>query len=95
MERVSYQEWQVRLSQARENPLYPLLPFFSHQWSDEQLTYMELNEQGKRPLISCEKTLAALKETSIICPPLDNRLLDIYFSHFIRSGFLDAPMVRI
>jgi thioester reductase-like protein len=92
MEQVSYEEWQVRLSKARENPLYPLLPFFSHKWSEEQLTYIELNEQGRRPLISCEKTLAALRGTSIICPPLDNKLLDTYFSYFIRSGFLDVPI---
>jgi malonyl CoA-acyl carrier protein transacylase len=94
MERVSYQEWQARLSQARENVLYPLVPFFSHKWSDQQLTYIELNEQGRRPLISCDQTLAALAGTSIICPPLDSKLLNTYFSYFIRSGFLEAPKVR-
>jgi thioester reductase-like protein len=95
MERVSYEEWQVRLSKARENPLYPLVPFFSHKWSDEQLTYIELNEQGRRPLISCEETLSALAETSIVCPPLDSKLLGTYFSYFIRSAFLEAPKVRV
>ncbi|HEY9740894.1 MAG TPA: thioester reductase domain-containing protein [Coleofasciculaceae cyanobacterium] len=95
MERVSYKEWQVRLSTARENPLYPLLPFFSQKWSDEQLTYIELNEQGRRPLISCEETLAALSATSIICPPLDSKLLNTYFSYFIRSGFVEPPKVAI
>jgi thioester reductase-like protein len=94
MEQVSYEEWQVQLSKARENPLYPLLPFFSHKWSEDQLTYIELNEQGRRPLISCEKTLAALRGTSIICPPLDNKLLDTYFSYFNRSGFLDVPIAE-
>jgi thioester reductase-like protein len=95
MERVSYEEWQVRLSKARENPLYPLVPFFSHKWSDDQLTYIELNEQGRRPLISCEETLTALAETSIVCPPLDSKLLGTYFSYFIRSAFLEAPKVRV
>jgi thioester reductase-like protein len=95
MERVSYEEWQVRLSKARENPLYPLVPFFSHKWSDDQLTYIELNEQGRRPLISCEETLSALAETSIVCPPLDSKLLGTYFSYFIRSAFLEAPKVRV
>ncbi|BDA68880.1 beta-ketoacyl synthase [Calothrix sp. PCC 7716] len=91
MERVSYEEWLLRLSNSRENPLYPLLPFFSHKWSSEQLTYIELNQQDKRPQISCEETLAALNGTSIVCPPLDARLLDTYFRYFIRSGFLEAP----
>ncbi|GAB1544681.1 hypothetical protein NUACC21_73570 [Scytonema sp. NUACC21] len=93
MERVSYKEWQMKLSQARDNVLYPLLPFFSHKWSNEQLTYIELNEQGRRPLIGCEHTLAALAGSSIVCPPLDSKLLNTYFSYFIRSGFLEAPKV--
>jgi malonyl CoA-acyl carrier protein transacylase len=95
MERVTFQEWLMRLSQSRDNPLYPLLPFFGHKWSDEQLTYIELNEQGKRPLIACEATLAALEDTSIVCPPLDSQLLGTYFSYFIHSGFLEAPTVAV
>jgi thioester reductase-like protein len=93
MKQVSYEDWQVQLSNARENPLYPLLPFFRHKWSKEQLTYIELNQQGRRPLISCEETLAALAGTSIVCPPLDSKLLETYFSYFIRSGFLEDPKV--
>jgi thioester reductase-like protein len=91
IDRVSFAEWQVRLSQERQNPLYPLLPFFSHRWAEQQLTYIELNEQGKRPLIGCEETLAALSETSIQCPPLDPKLLSTYFDYFIKSGFIEAP----
>jgi thioester reductase-like protein len=93
IEPVSYVEWQTRLSQQRDNPLYPLLPFFQHKWSDEQLTYIELNEQGKRPEIGYEDTLIALANSSIVCPPLDPKLLSVYFSYFIRSGFLEAPKV--
>lgn len=95
IEPVSYAEWQTRLSQQRDNPLYPLLPFFQHKWSDEQLTYIELNEQGKRPEIGYEDTLVALSNSSIVCPPLDPKLLSIYFSYFIRSGFLEAPRVGV
>ncbi|PSB67484.1 hypothetical protein C7B61_05920 [filamentous cyanobacterium CCP1] len=95
MERVSYEEWQLRLSQQRDNPLYPLLPFFRHRWSDQQLTYIELNEQGYRPEIGYEETLVALSGSSIVCPPLDEKLLQIYFSYFIRSGFLEAPKIRV
>jgi thioester reductase-like protein len=95
IEPVSYAEWQVRLSQQRDNPLYPLLPFFQHKWSDEQLTYIELNEQGKRPEIGYEDTLIALANSSIVCPPLDPKLLSVYFSYFIRSGFLEAPKVGV
>ena len=88
---VSYEDWQVQLSNARKNPLYPLLPFFYHRWPEEQLTYIELNQQVRRPRISCQETLTALAETSIVCPPLDSKLLDTYFSYLIRCGFLDPP----
>jgi len=91
IDQVSYDDWQVKLSHERHNPLYPLLPFFRHKWSAEQLTYMELNQQARRPQISCFETLSALAGTTIVCPPLDSKLLDTYFSYFIRSGFLDAP----
>ncbi|NDJ19426.1 type I polyketide synthase [Myxacorys almedinensis] len=95
MEKVSFQEWQVKLSQARDNPLYPLIPFFGQKWSEDQLTYIELNQQDKRPQITCEATIAALAGSSIDCPPQDAQLLSTYFSYFIRSGFLEAPKVGI
>jgi malonyl CoA-acyl carrier protein transacylase len=91
IEKVSYEDWQIQLSNSQENPLYPLLPFFRHKWSEQQLTYIELNEQGRRPEIGCEETLNALAGTAIVCPPLDSKLLETYFSYFIRSGFVDAP----
>nr|MBA3923279.1 thioester reductase domain-containing protein [Nostocaceae cyanobacterium] len=94
MDRLSYEEWLVRLSRDRENPLYPLMPFFSHKWSSEQLTYIELNQQDKRPQIGCEETLSALAQTNIVCPPQDAQLLHTYFSYFLRSGFLEAPKVK-
>jgi len=92
MQKVSYETWQEQLSHERDNPLYPLLPFFRHQWTNN-LTYIELNEQGYRPLIGCEATLAALVDSGITCPPLDAQLLSTYFEYFIRSGFLAAPKV--
>ncbi|MBD3884960.1 thioester reductase domain-containing protein [Phormidium tenue FACHB-886] len=95
MQQVSYEAWQEQLSHSRDNPLYPLLPFFRHKWSDDQLTYIELNEQAKRPQIGYELTQRALAGTSIECPALDSKLLATYFSYFIRSGFLEAPKAGI
>ncbi|MEP1079780.1 thioester reductase domain-containing protein [Leptolyngbya sp. PL-A3] len=94
MQRVSFEAWQEQLSHERNNPLYPLLPFFRHQWHNK-LTYIELNEQGYRPLIACEATLAALSGSGIVCPRLDASLLSAYFSYFIGSGFLTAPKVPV
>ncbi len=82
---ISYQNWQSQLSnQARSpsNPLYPLLPFFLKISSEAQ--------QAREPKISCQATQTALAESSIICPPVDAKLLNTYFDYFIRSSFLDA-----
>lgn len=90
IERVPYLQWQEKLSTQKDNPLYPLLPFFRHQWANG-LSYIELNEKGYRPLIGCKATLAALSGSDIVCPPLDASLLSTYFAYFIQSGFIQAP----
>lgn len=85
IQHISYQDWQTHLSnqaRSRSNPLYPLLPFFLKNSSKHQ--------QAREPKISCQATQTALAESSIICPPVDTKLLNTYFDYFIRSGFLDA-----
>ncbi|MEH2405648.1 thioester reductase domain-containing protein [Nostoc sp.] len=82
---IYYQNWQSQLNnQARSqsNPLYPLLPFFLQNSPEHQ--------QAREPKISCQATQTALAESSIICPPVDTKLLNTYFDYFISSGFLDA-----
>ncbi len=87
---VTYQEWTNLLSdsQDKNNPLYPLLPFFQQKWSEDNFTYIELNSPQRKPKISCEATLAALQVSSLQCPPLDD-LLAIYLGYFMRSQFLN------
>lgn len=41
-----------------------------------------------------QHVLDALAGTSIICPPIDHRLLDTYFSYFTRSGWLPEPPTK-
>lgn len=85
IQHISYQNWQSQLSnQARSpsNPLYPLLPFFLKNSLEHQ--------QAREPEISCQVTQTALAESSIICPPVDTKLLNTYFDYFIRSSFLDS-----
>lgn len=84
---TSYQDWQSQLSnQARSqsNRLYPLLPFLLKNSSEHQ--------QAREPKISCQATQTALAGSSIVCPPVDNKLLKTYFDYFIRSNFLDSQL---
>ncbi|MFM6277094.1 MAG: SDR family oxidoreductase, partial [Dolichospermum sp.] len=88
---IPYQEWQAELINnvtSPDNPLYTLRPFLLERWSDEQITIPDLYLQARRPIISCEKTLEALKGSSIVCPPIDSQLLMTYTSYLVQTGFL-------
>lgn len=95
LEKLPYQQWQEKLktvSNSKQNSLSPLLPFFSKRWSEKQLTIPEFYEQAWKPQIDCQATVEALKNSAIACPPADKKLLDTYFSYFIDSGFIEAPI---
>jgi thioester reductase-like protein len=89
---VSYEDWEAELMEtvsSGNNALSGLLPFFLRRWSEEQLTFAGLGQ--RRAKLNCQDTIAKLAGTSIVCPRVDSKLLDTYFSYFIRSGFMDSP----
>jgi len=85
IQQIPYDRWRTELLNiARHSPehaLYPLVPFFPASESQAQTTSGELK-------FDCQNTLAGLAGTSIVCPPIDNQLLHIYFSYLMRNGFL-------
>ncbi|MGH8002001.1 MAG: thioester reductase domain-containing protein [Brasilonema sp.] len=88
---IPYDEWQTMLIKnvtSQENPLYTLRPFLLEKWSQEGLTIPDLYLQANRPTISCQQTLKALAGSSIVCPPIDSKLLMTYSYYLISSGFL-------
>lgn len=90
---IPYDEWQALLIKnviSQENPLYTLRPFLLERWSQEGLTIPDLYLQAQRPTISCQETVEALAESSIICPPIDSTLFMTYSSYLISSGFLNV-----
>lgn len=94
IERIAYQDWQMQLTNAgrsKDNPLYHLLPFYLKNLPQEQRQLSEQYQQSSDPLISCSATQTALAGSSIACPPVSAELLNTYFEHFIRSGWLDLP----
>jgi thioester reductase-like protein len=91
LEMIPYQQWQDELINNvtdQENPLYTLKPFLLERWSDEQITIPDLYLQARRPIISCEATLEALKGSSVSCPEIDSQLLMTYTSYLMQTGFL-------
>jgi malonyl CoA-acyl carrier protein transacylase len=93
---IPYEEWEAELIQtttSQDNALNGLLPFFLRRWSNEQLTFAGLGQ--RRVKLNCQQTVASLASSSIVCPPVDSKLLNTYFSYLTRSGFLTAPKVRV
>ncbi|MEG4208055.1 amino acid adenylation domain-containing protein [Microcoleus sp. Pol7_A1] len=92
LKQLPYSEWKEELlkhSQAEENALYPLLPFITDLVSQEQLTVMELYQNT--PDYDSHNTTTGLANTNIICPPINQQLIETCFSYFINSGFFKAP----
>ena len=87
---ISYDQWRAQLlelGRVKENAAHFLLPLFS----------LSLTRAGPRivrniPDFDCQNTLDGLAGTSIACPPVDNQVFEAYFSYFVRTGFLSAPL---
>ncbi|MBD2196207.1 MULTISPECIES: amino acid adenylation domain-containing protein [Calothrix] len=88
------EKWQadlLSLEKYKENVLNPIKSLFTEKNPQTNLTYFEtflLTSQA----FSYENTLTGLRETSIICPNVDSKVINAYFSYFIQSGFLQSPV---
>jgi len=94
---ISHEQLQAKLNDGSkfspDNPLYPLMPFFTSMESDpsRKKNSPEVSPNSETLNFDCQNTVNGLAGTSIVCPPIDNNLLSTYFSYLIRSGYLDAP----
>ena len=85
LQRMPYRQWQLELAplatdDTQENVLYPLFPVYLESEPD----FYELQT------FDCQQTVASLVGSAMTCPPAET-LLHMYFSYFIRSGFLEPP----
>ncbi|MBW4564794.1 MAG: amino acid adenylation domain-containing protein [Mojavia pulchra JT2-VF2] len=86
IEQISYDQWREKLLNitqgSLEHPLYSLIPFFPARQAQEDNStsgFLQLDNQN---------VINGLVGTSITCPPVDNRLLSVYFSHLMNLGLL-------
>lgn len=68
LRRVPLADWLETLAGEPDNPLYPLQPFFTHRWGEEQLTYPQLNSLQYKAKPSCLRTIKQLDSFGIRCP---------------------------
>ncbi|MBD2385758.1 non-ribosomal peptide synthetase family protein [Cylindrospermum sp. FACHB-282] len=88
IEQISYQQWRAELLKVTKgssaHPLYPLVPFFP------AINYQEKTPNSGVLQFDCHNTLDGLADTSIVCPAINNQLLDTYFKYLLKQGFLDS-----
>jgi hypothetical protein len=96
----SYPTWWARLAEAcaagDDNALKPLLPLFPVPPDPLPPGADRPQPDPDLPPVHCANTLADLAGSGVSCPEIDEGLLDRYFDHFVRSGFLEpAPAARV
>jgi thioester reductase-like protein len=89
---LSYTKWQetLKYSLSQSNALYPLIPFLTEQATSDKVSFLEIFSQNKTPRFDCTNTEKELKN-KIQCKPVNNELLNIYFSYLTKIGFLPTP----
>ncbi|MBD0386348.1 MAG: amino acid adenylation domain-containing protein [Nostoc sp. C3-bin3] len=88
LQQISNDQWQADLINIAEHypehPLYPLVPLLSEQ-----------NHNSAALKFDCQNTLNGLANTSMICPPIDDSLLNTYLSYLMQKGFLETPKHKL
>ena len=96
LQQITYNEWKAQLLSldvAQENALYPLLSLFPKDGYRKQPVFLETSSFMSQAF-DYQNTLNSLNDTSIVCPPVDSKLLNTYFSFLTRCAFLPTPSIE-
>jgi len=89
LEEIDYERWLGELenyaSTQEDNELLALI---------KHLKNAQYNIFYPRAQFDVSLTKEGLADTSISCPPLDKKLLQVYFSFFTKSGYLPAVLIE-
>ena len=91
VQQVCQKQWEDLLRGNIES-LDSIVSVLTSKASEKGLSYLEKCSVGAN-LTSCKNVINGLKDTSIVCPPINAQLLSTYFSYYIRSGFLKMPEI--
>jgi amino acid adenylation domain-containing protein/thioester reductase-like protein len=87
IQQLSYEEWRLKLINlagvSPEHPLYPLVPFFSGENIEKSPVKLGILK------FDCQNASAALANSSIICPNIDEPLISTYISYLKHNNFLN------
>jgi amino acid adenylation domain-containing protein/thioester reductase-like protein len=87
LQKLPFAQWkEAVVAQAKDDPtiaLHPLAPLYAQP--------MDLSRVSKRLDFDCRNTLAELANSNIVCPPVDEALLQTYFTYFAKAGDFPPP----
>ena len=88
IEPLDLQEWLkfARNELAKDNALYPVMPFLTQANDTTSMTILELFD-GRQLDYDFSNTKVFLQKENISCPLITEKLLKIYINFFIKSGF--------
>lgn len=94
IKQIEYTQWLSELRNvgmsSQQTGLGVMLPLFTEKISNSSLTYLEMSSIGM--WFDCKNTFKGLTNTSLVCPPVDSKLLRTLFSYLTGSGFVNTPV---
>ncbi|WP_136625305.1 thioester reductase domain-containing protein [Dictyobacter kobayashii] len=89
---IPYEQWRSlvleQMERRTDQALNPFLPLFTKKLSPRQAASLI----GERSF-DFSRTSAGLRHSPIICPPIDEKVMNVYIKAFRDSGFLPEPVV--
>ena len=87
LKKLPFEVWKAEVvERAKDDPtiaLHPLVPMYAQPW--------DLSRISKRLNFDCRNTLAGLANSGIVCPPVNEQLLQTYFAYFANAGDFPQP----
>jgi amino acid adenylation domain-containing protein/thioester reductase-like protein len=89
LELISYLQWQGKLlTMSADNTLTPVASMFIRSQPHSQKTFIETTSFVAQNFDS-RNSVEALRDTDIICPPINPSVIKAYLEYFERQGFLE------
>ncbi|MBT9315784.1 non-ribosomal peptide synthetase [Leptothoe spongobia] len=94
IERCEYDDWCEKLTRyvidCPDVPIAPFVPLFVEKL-DCGLSVVEMYFEDRLPQFDDRYTQKALAGSNLVCPPVDNALLDRHLKYFVDCGFFPSP----
>ncbi|RKT56138.1 non-ribosomal peptide synthetase [Saccharothrix australiensis] len=92
---LPYPEWVGELVRHVEadptSPTAPFVPLCVDRGHKADISVKEMYFEGTFPVLGRSAVEAALADSGLRCPPVDDELLDRYLDYFFASGYLTRP----